>query len=181
MASGRRGKGPKIAVLLVVVLVSAVALFLFISLEGCELAGCAIAPLIDSEKDDSGSTIMVGDTPSTANKPPSNQVIDDNPSTTPSDDPIGNTPTNGLDAFAQCLTQKGVKMYGSTSCAACQTQKQQFGSAIQYIVEIECYTNAELCTQMAIKRAPTWVFSDGQRLEGPQKLETLAQYSGCDF
>lgn len=91
------------------------------------------------------------------------------------------------DQLAQCLTEKGAKMYGAYWCSHCLSQKKMFGSSFSKINYIECslpdgQTQTEVCQQAGIKGYPTWEFSDGSRLEGEVSLETLAEKSNCkDF
>jgi hypothetical protein len=92
----------------------------------------------------------------------------------------------GVDGFAQCLTQKQVSMYGHALCPHCAEQKATFGEAFKYVHYVECgvpgqpmtVQNQE-CKDMQIKRYPTWVFPDGERVEGPQTFEKLGQKAGC--
>ncbi len=42
------------------------------------------------------------------------------------------------DAFAKCITEKGLDFYGAGWCSHCQRQKQLFGEAMKYINYIEC-------------------------------------------
>jgi len=95
-----------------------------------------------------------------------------------------------LDSFAQCLTEKGVKMYGSYICSACLATKKMFGSSFEYIEEIECHPKGpnpqtDLCLKRDIKKTPTWILEkDGveiNRLEGYQTFELLGEFSGCPF
>ena len=41
-------------------------------------------------------------------------------------------------AFAQCLTDKGMKFYGSSNCSWCAKEKTLLGDSLQYINYIEC-------------------------------------------
>jgi glutaredoxin len=84
-----------------------------------------------------------------------------------------------LDEFAQCLSQKGVVMYGLESCSHCQNQKKLFGSSFQYVNYIECRAEPGRCLENEIQQVPAWVFPDGKKLEGEQSLEKLSQASGC--
>jgi hypothetical protein len=89
-----------------------------------------------------------------------------------------------LDAFAQCLTSKGAKMYGAFWCPHCADQKERFGSAFRYAPYVECgvkgsRTPAQACVDANIKHYPTWVFADGARVEGDHTLEFLSQETGC--
>ena len=91
-----------------------------------------------------------------------------------------------LDAFAQCLTAKGAKMYGLYSCPHCQDQKEKFGSSVDYIPYIECgikgsHVIEAVCTQAGVKQFPTWVFADGTRVIGAHDLDFLADATGCSL
>src|ERR1700704_1177914 len=46
--------------------------------------------------------------------------------------------TGRLDTFAQCLSSKGVKMYGAYWCPHCEEQKELFGSSFDHGLYIEC-------------------------------------------
>lgn len=90
------------------------------------------------------------------------------------------------DQLAQCLTDRGAKMYGAYWCSHCINQKKMFGSSFSKVNYIECslpdgQTQTEVCQQAGIKGYPTWEFSDGSRLEGEISLEALAQKSGCNL
>ncbi len=83
-------------------------------------------------------------------------------------------------ALAQCLSEKGAKMYGTTRCSHCNAQKEMFGyNAFQKVAFVDCDKNKNACWLAGVTGYPTWVFSDGTRLEGEQPLATLAQTAGC--
>lgn len=90
-----------------------------------------------------------------------------------------------LDPFAQCLTQKGVKMYGASWCPHCKKQKDLFGRAFRNVSYIECampgnpQAQTLACRDAKIEGYPTWVFADGSRVSGEQELTDLAQKAGC--
>ena len=98
-----------------------------------------------------------------------------------------------LDSFAQCLTDKGVKMYGSYICSACLAQIKMFGShegSFKYVDYIECHPRGpnpqtSLCLQRDIKATPTWILEkDGteiKRLVGLQSFESLEEFSDCQL
>ena len=93
-------------------------------------------------------------------------------------------PVSTLDSFAQCLTSKGVKMYGAWWCPHCADEKESFGYAFQYVTYVECSPPNErkmndTCKEAGIKNFPTWQFSDGSRVEGTQPLDALAKKTGC--
>ena len=92
------------------------------------------------------------------------------------------------DSFAKCLSDSGVKMYGSFLCSVCKRQRDLFGSSFELLGEIECHprgenTQTELCLEKNIESTPTWTLEkDGvelERLDGYQNLEVLAELSGC--
>lgn len=87
-------------------------------------------------------------------------------------------------SMAQCLTEKGAKMYGAFWCPHCADQKKLFGENFQFITYIECDprgedAQTELCAQNNITSYPTWIFADGERSVGTQPPEILAQKAGC--
>ena len=84
-----------------------------------------------------------------------------------------------LDAFAQCVTSKGLVMYGAYWCPHCQNEKKAFGDSFKYITYVECGDNPKLCTDKGVSALPTWILSDGQKLLGEQGIEGLAKVTGC--
>lgn len=98
-----------------------------------------------------------------------------------------NAPANAgeYDAFAQCLTDNGVMMYGAWWCPHCTNQKKLFGSSFKNIKYIECAqpgnSNAQTqeCTDAKITGYPTWVFADGQRIEGEASFAALRDRTAC--
>jgi hypothetical protein len=89
-----------------------------------------------------------------------------------------------LDAFAQCLTAKGAKMYGAFWCPHCAEQKELFGASFKYAPYIECGIKgsqgiAQVCTDNGVKRFPTWVYPDGTRTEGKRSLDYLSEETSC--
>ncbi|MEK7589210.1 MAG: hypothetical protein AAB479_01080 [Patescibacteria group bacterium] len=106
-----------------------------------------------------------------------------------------------LDAFAQCLAEKGITMYGADWCPHCQNEKKAFGDSFRLVPYVECPDDPQKCLAAGINGYPTWVFPassarldpaslasrraeragglDGKKLEGEQGLEKLSQESGC--
>lgn len=87
--------------------------------------------------------------------------------------------------LAQCLTEKGVKMFGAWWCPHCTKQKSLFGNAFQYVEYVECSpggtkTMSAQCQGEGIKGYPTWRFADGTELNGEQELAALATKAGCE-
>ncbi len=84
------------------------------------------------------------------------------------------------DEFAKCLSEKGIKMYGTNWCKYCQKQKDLFGSSFKYINFIDCDKNREECIINEIKGYPTWRINE-KNYVGLQTLEKLAELSGCSL
>ena len=94
-----------------------------------------------------------------------------------------------MTALAQCLSKRGVIMYGSITCSACRSQRKAFGPAFDAITEIECNphisnTQVERCLKMKIGKTPTWIMEENgkemKRLEGYQLPEALAAFAECN-
>ncbi len=83
------------------------------------------------------------------------------------------------DALAQCLTDKGVVMYGTDWCPHCQAEKQRFGASFKHVTFVNCDLNKQACDAANVTGYPTWVFPEGGRAEGEQELDALALRSGC--
>lgn len=89
-------------------------------------------------------------------------------------------PSSGAyDDFAKCLTDKGAVMYGTKTCPYCAKQKQMFGDSFRLIRYVECTVETQKCIADGVLSVPLWIFADGERLEGLQQFETLAQKTGC--
>ena len=86
--------------------------------------------------------------------------------------------------FAQCLTEKGVTMFGAYWCPHCQQQKKMFGDAWEKINYVECslpggQAQTEACIQAGIESYPTWEFAPGDRTVGELTFEQLSAKTGC--
>ncbi|MEK7614773.1 MAG: hypothetical protein AAB431_00095 [Patescibacteria group bacterium] len=86
--------------------------------------------------------------------------------------------------FAQCLTEKGTKMYGAWWCPHCTNQKAQFEGAFDKVTYIECSNPGsrnmnQICKDAGIEGFPTWEFADGTRQSGEIPLAKLAEKTGC--
>lgn len=93
--------------------------------------------------------------------------------------PTGKEVISKYDEFAKCLAQKGVVMYGAEWCLHCQSQKKLFDSSFNFVSYIECPKDPKKCLTAGITVYPTWIFSDGKKLEGEQSLEKLSESSSC--
>lgn len=91
------------------------------------------------------------------------------------------------EALAQCLTDKGVKMYGAFWCPHCAAQKKDFESAFSKVTYVECALpdnprdQTQACKDANIDSYPTWIFADGSRVSGEQTLNDLATKAGCSY
>ncbi|MEY4744181.1 MAG: hypothetical protein RL272_126 [Candidatus Parcubacteria bacterium] len=89
--------------------------------------------------------------------------------------------------LAQCLTDKGVKMYGAYWCPHCQAQKKAFGAAFKKVTYVECAipgdprSQTQECKDAKIEGYPTWVFPDGTRQSGEVSMAGLAEKAGCPY
>ena len=84
--------------------------------------------------------------------------------------------SGNLDGFAQCLSEKGAKMYGRNTCPHCINQKALFGDSFSYIDYIECSSNPEQC--VGLEGVPTWEINN-QLYPGEKTLNQISQFSGC--
>lgn len=84
------------------------------------------------------------------------------------------------DKFAQCLTEKGVTMYGTEWCSHCKAQKNMFGSSFQYVDYVDCDLRKDECTEAGVKAYPSWVIN-GTHYRGEQPLYKLASLAGCEL
>jgi hypothetical protein len=99
---------------------------------------------------------------------------------------LGNRTRHKHDAFARCLSTRGVKMYGAWWCPHCQEQKEKFDASFEYAPYVECGVKgdihgvAQICKDEGIKHYPTWQFPPtGERVERIFTLEELSDRTGC--
>ncbi len=98
--------------------------------------------------------------------------------------PVGTAQSNDLDAFAKCLAEKRVTMYGSFLCPHCDDQKRLFGPSFRYVPYVECSVRGSRqmtfpCLAAQIRFTPTWIFADEERRTGVQALKDLSEKTGC--
>ncbi|MBZ5647525.1 MAG: hypothetical protein LAN37_09910 [Acidobacteriia bacterium] len=90
-----------------------------------------------------------------------------------------------MDKFAKCLSEQGAAMYGVFWCDHCREQKEKFGDSFQYVKYVECVapdapkTLIPECKAQGIKHTPTWVFPDGEHIEGVMGIDQLAMKTHC--
>lgn len=90
------------------------------------------------------------------------------------------------DQFAQCLTDKGVKMYGAWWCPHCSKQKALFEGSFDKVNYIECSAPGsramnQVCKDANIEGYPTWEFADGTRFSGERSLKELSEKTTCEL
>ena len=85
-----------------------------------------------------------------------------------------------IQSLAQCLSDKGMKMYGASWCPHCKAQKELFGTAFSKVDYVECTTETVKCNIAGIQGYPTWIYQ-GQKYEGEQTFEKLAEITGCPY
>ena len=90
-----------------------------------------------------------------------------------------------MDRFAKCLADKEAVMYGVFWCDHCREQKEKFGESFKYVKYVECVTQdapktlIPECKAQGIKHTPTWIFPDGEHVEGVMGLDQLAMKTHC--
>lgn len=91
------------------------------------------------------------------------------------------------DSFVNCLSEKGVKFYGSFQCSHCQNQKKMFEKSAKLLdstnVYVECGPLGNFntqCTSLGIKSVPLWKIGN-ESLSGLQQLTVLAEKSQCSL
>lgn len=89
-----------------------------------------------------------------------------------------------LDSFAQCLTTKGVEMYGTFWCPSCGQVKKTLGSSYQYILYVECdpqgeNAQTERCLVLKIDKYPTWIDQTGKRLDAEKNIAKVSAFYDC--
>ena len=101
---------------------------------------------------------------------------------------LGYRSQHKYDAFARCLKDRDVKMYGAWWCPHCVEQKEKFGASFEYAPYVECGVKGDLkgrnpvCMDADIKHYPTWQFPPtGERVERVFTLEELSDRTGCSL
>lgn len=90
-------------------------------------------------------------------------------------------PSSLYDAFAKCLAERTVTMYGAEWCPHCQNEKQAFGNSFRFVPYVECPDEPARCLEKGISGYPTWLFPNGKKLTGEQGLAKLSEESGCSL
>ncbi|MDP2691156.1 MAG: hypothetical protein Q8O95_01990 [bacterium] len=83
------------------------------------------------------------------------------------------------DQFAQCLTKKGITMYGSDECPHCMDQKALFEGSFDMVDYVNCLVEGGKCQKAGIEGYPTWVGPNNKRVVGTQSLSSLSEEFDC--
>ena len=83
------------------------------------------------------------------------------------------------DDFAACLTEKGVKMYGTDWCPACKKQKGLFGSSFSKVDYVNCDFKSVECREAGVEGYPTWKLPNGEKAVGVQAMRILEEKTDC--
>jgi hypothetical protein len=81
-------------------------------------------------------------------------------------------------SLGECLTQKGVVMYGSDMCEECKNQKTVLGKEFNKINYVNCDFKMNECRKKGITIYPIWSL-DNNILVGEQTADALADFAGC--
>jgi glutaredoxin len=84
------------------------------------------------------------------------------------------------DKLARCLTDKGIVMYGLSTCPHCLEQKELFGDSFKYVTYVECSEQQSLCTAKGVQYVPSWEIN-GNIEVGVKPLDELARIAGCEI
>lgn len=87
-------------------------------------------------------------------------------------------------SFAGCIADSGANYYGAFWCPNCQKQGAMFKSAKNLLPYTECSTpdganQLQICKDAGIIKYPTWIFSDGTKVEGVQTFASLSEKTSC--
>ncbi|MFQ5620478.1 MAG: hypothetical protein ACE5FT_01385 [Candidatus Nanoarchaeia archaeon] len=94
-------------------------------------------------------------------------------------------PSGHYDELAQCLTDKGITMYGTFWCPHCAKIKKSFGDSFQHMNYVECDPRGEnpqtdRCMELYIEKYATFINAEGERRCCEPKPEELAEWAGCE-
>ena len=92
-----------------------------------------------------------------------------------------------LTGLANCLTEKGVRFFGTAECPACTRQKELFGPATDFLPYTECSPNIAteqeltMCEEAGVRSVPDWRFPGQEPITGVQSIERIVELSGCQI
>jgi uncharacterized membrane protein len=89
-----------------------------------------------------------------------------------------------LRGLAIALNENGAIFYGASWCPHCQQQKAMFGASDERLPYVECSPGgraqpaAPSCVAARVNSFPTWIFADGERVNGVLSVDQLAARVG---
>ncbi|MDX1918231.1 MAG: hypothetical protein SFT81_03705 [Candidatus Caenarcaniphilales bacterium] len=93
-----------------------------------------------------------------------------------------NPDSNESLAYAKCLQQRGITMYGIATCPHCKHQKAEFGEYFQYVNYVDCNKDVKTCNEKQILAKhggyPTWLMPDGREIKAGT-IKDVATAAGC--
>lgn len=92
-------------------------------------------------------------------------------------------PTDGTDytAFATCLANAKLHMYGTEWCGHCKDQKAMFGDAFAKVTYTDCDKQRQACIDAGVQGFPTWIDAAGNKYPGTQTMAKLGEVAGCSM
>lgn len=98
--------------------------------------------------------------------------------------PAPNSAPPADETLGQCLTRKGVRLYGAHWCKPCHRQLELFGADAKNVPYTDCQPEGTIgnileCEALGIDTYPTWIFADGLRIYGVRSLKWLATSTDC--
>lgn len=99
----------------------------------------------------------------------------------PTTAPVTSRPQS-LAEWGTCLTNHGMVMYYTQTCAKCSHEKSVLGAAFKNITSVNCSREAGTCVSVGIRGVPSWA-KNGSLVnvstEDDEILVSLAEVSGC--
>ena len=84
--------------------------------------------------------------------------------------------------IAQCIADKGGKVYITNDCDHCLNQVLDFGSAFVKIPKEICIDREYECyKEFEVRHYPMWESDDGKRLKGHNHPAIVANFFNCEY
>ncbi len=84
--------------------------------------------------------------------------------------------------LVSCLADRGVLVYGSSTCPACADFANQFGGYdVIAPIYVECMDEQERCSQEMQTFYVPEIQIDGKLYEGPRTPQILGEFVGCEI
>jgi len=86
------------------------------------------------------------------------------------------------DQFVQCLVDRGMVVYASKTCPACNQFAQELGgyNKVESLF-VECSENQERCANEMKTRFVPEIQINGEVYQGPRDIESLSRITGCEL